>query len=69
MKRVNRYQIDKLLEAQGHLCALCGGWMFPGDPKNPWTIDHIVPIAKGGKHVRENLQLAHKLCNQRKGAR
>jgi 5-methylcytosine-specific restriction endonuclease McrA len=43
--------------------------MFPGDPKNPWTIDHIVPIAKGGKHVRENLQLAHKLCNQRKGAR
>lgn len=30
------------------------------------TLDHIVPLSKGGKHVRENVQLAHFGCNSRK---
>lgn len=33
------------------------------------SIDHIVPLAKGGTHTWDNVQLAHKICNSRKGDR
>lgn len=37
---------------------------------NHASIDHIIPISKGGpKRDMRNLQLAHKLCNNRKGNR
>ncbi len=32
------------------------------------TIDHIRPRSKGGGSHRANLQIAHKLCNSRKGS-
>lgn len=32
------------------------------------TIDHIVPLAKGGTHEPKNVQLAHFICNSLKGA-
>lgn len=31
------------------------------------TIDHIVPLARGGLHSWSNVKLAHHLCNSRKG--
>lgn len=34
-----------------------------------FTIDHIVPLSKGGSHVFENMQPAHLSCNSRKGAK
>jgi 5-methylcytosine-specific restriction endonuclease McrA len=33
------------------------------------TLDHIVPLARGGHHTRDNTQCAHFSCNTRKGAR
>lgn len=36
---------------------------------NQYHIDHIIPVAKGGEHTIDNLQLAHPLCNLRKGAK
>jgi 5-methylcytosine-specific restriction endonuclease McrA len=33
------------------------------------TVDHIVPITAGGRHVLENVQLAHARCNIAKGNR
>jgi predicted nucleic acid-binding Zn ribbon protein/uncharacterized OB-fold protein len=33
------------------------------------TIDHILPIAKGGQHTHQNVQCAHSQCNSRKSAR
>ena len=32
-----------------------------------FTIDHVVPFSKGGHHLRENLQPAHRSCNSKKG--
>lgn len=32
-----------------------------------FTIDHIVPLSKGGPHVYDNLQIAHLACNTQKG--
>lgn len=28
------------------------------------TIDHIIPLSKGGSETLENMQLAHEGCNQ-----
>jgi 5-methylcytosine-specific restriction endonuclease McrA len=33
------------------------------------SLDHVIPLIAGGEHSRENTQLAHWLCNVRKGAR
>jgi 5-methylcytosine-specific restriction endonuclease McrA len=32
------------------------------------TLDHIVSLKNGGKHTLTNVQLAHRLCNSRKGS-
>jgi hypothetical protein len=30
------------------------------------TLDHVIPLSKGGNHVRDNVQLAHMKCNMKK---
>lgn len=42
-------------------CGICGEMIV-----GPFHYDHIRPIAKGGLHSTENLQMAHPLCNVRK---
>lgn len=32
-----------------------------------FTIDHIVPLSRGGPHLFDNMQPAHRACNSRKG--
>lgn len=55
------------------ICKICGGvcdWSdievrdtFAIVGSNYPSIDHIVPISKGGSHTWDNVQLAHKQCN------
>ncbi|WP_410666040.1 HNH endonuclease [Amycolatopsis sp. lyj-84] len=33
------------------------------------TIDHVIPLARGGRHEMSNVQTAHFLCNSLKGDR
>lgn len=33
------------------------------------SLDHIVPVAEGGAHVRSNVRAAHLYCNKSRGAR
>lgn len=40
---------------------VCGDW-YP-------SIDHVVPLAKGGEHSWENVRLAHRKCNSLKSDR
>lgn len=56
----------------GWRCQICGGQVdkrakMP-HPKSP-TLDHIVPVSLGGPHTRQNLRLAHFLCNSKRGNR
>lgn len=44
------------------VCAICGK---PVKFKK-MTVDHIVPLSKGGTNDRSNLQLAHLSCNRAK---
>ena len=53
-------------------CALCGkrvSLTYQAPDRRSATIDHIVPVSKGGQHVPENVQLAHYGCNSAKGTR
>lgn len=69
----HRAQYDrnkKKIYATQRVCAICGQPVdfrlkWP-DPLSP-TIDHIIPVAKGG-HPSDinNLQLAHFTCNRQK---
>jgi hypothetical protein len=57
-------------ERDGWLCHLCGDPVpqYAGNSPQAATVDHIVPIARGGEHVWTNVALAHRECNIRRGA-
>ena len=53
-------------------CQLCGDPISRDEPHpHPLsvTIDHIIPLARGGTHEPNNVQTAHFLCNSLKGDR
>lgn len=58
------------------ICYICGGKCdfkdharngsnFISGPTYP-SVDHVVPLARGGKHSWDNVKLAHHLCNAKK---
>lgn len=77
-KRAERYgcsefdetiTLKSLIKRDGGICQICGrptdkdditnghiGRMYP-------TLDHIIPLSKGGTHTWDNVQLAHMSCN------
>lgn len=83
-KLLQELTIDKDITVEGlfrrdkGICYLCkgrcdfedytvrDGYIITGD----WypSIDHVIPLAKGGAHSWGNVRLAHRLCNSLKGA-
>lgn len=66
----NDITLEKLYSRDGGVCYLCGGqcnWDAAdndGNALNDYpSIDHVIPIAKGGKHKWSNIKLAHRGCN------
>jgi len=55
--------VYQLLQRDGDICYLCGLKMPHGD----MTIDHVVPLSKGGLDAMINYKLTHELCNVEKG--
>lgn len=47
------------------LCGICGIHVALEDQ----SLDHVIPLAAGGTHEPSNVQLAHRVCNSRKGAK
>jgi 5-methylcytosine-specific restriction endonuclease McrA len=47
------------------VCGICRVPLIDGEK---WHVDHIIPLARGGVHAYSNVQLAHALCNIKKGA-
>lgn len=52
---------QKLLKLQKGKCACCGKLL-----KNNYQLDHIIPLALGGKNTDDNVQLLTAECNNRK---
>lgn len=69
--------LDKLIKRDKKVCKLCGekvnkkdyvtteeGYFIAGNSYP--SIDHILPVARGGTHTWDNIQLAHRSCNAEK---
>lgn len=68
-----RRKLRARVKAMGLPCAICGApidySLPPLDPMS-YELDEIVPVSLGGSELEfSNVQPAHRLCNQRKGAR
>ena len=62
----------RVIKRDNYICAICGKVCNPNDrrwgtfgPDYP-TLDHIIPLAKGGSHTWDNVQCACGMCNSNK---
>ena len=68
--------LDKVYRRDNGVCHICGGVCDYDDftvregafvaGNNFPSIDHVVPLSKGGKHAWDNVRLAHRWCNTKK---
>jgi hypothetical protein len=68
----SKVEIRKLCEQQKWKCSLCGKKLDPelrGTHNMAISIDHVIPVSKGGTHDLANLAAAHRICNTKKGNR
>lgn len=52
-------------------CHICGehiDWSLKSPDPAGFTIDHVVPLSRGGTHTYANVASAHRSCNSAKGA-
>jgi 5-methylcytosine-specific restriction endonuclease McrA len=62
--KLPRGTVTAIRKAQGNKCAICRTSLKPGS-----HLDHVVPLARGGKHEGRNLQLLCPPCNLAKSDR
>lgn len=66
-----KISVKSLVARDGFACQICFlsmKWVgaLSGDTR---SIDHIVPISKGGQHTHDNVRLVHLRCNCKKGSK
>ncbi|PXY12777.1 HNH endonuclease [Corynebacterium striatum] len=68
---VEPVSLERVLERDGWKCGICGK-RIPKNSKWPdamsASLDHIVPLSRGGAHTMVNVQAAHYGCNARKNS-
>lgn len=65
-------EIEVVFARDNGICWLCGEDVNPllKWPNHGYaTLDHVIPLSKGGKHSYDNIKLAHMSCNCKKGAK
>lgn len=62
--KVGRINLHVVRERCNGICGICN-LPIEGD----FHYDHVVPLARGGAHSTENLQISHPRCNMSKKAR
>ena len=58
--------LDKLVKRDKRICHICGEKVDMEADTNADTygsIDHVIPVNKGGTHTWDNVRLAHRKCN------
>lgn len=58
---VNR---ELVAQRDGWCCGICRLKVT----RATWSLDHVIPLSKGGSHTYDNVVLAHRRCNSRRGA-
>jgi 5-methylcytosine-specific restriction endonuclease McrA len=69
---VEDVDIAVVFERDGGRCGVCGNPIdlaFDWPDRMSLTLDHVVPLARGGEHSYRNVQVAHAVCNSRKNDR
>lgn len=64
--------VSALRDRDGDSCSYCGrDLLYTGDRQDnaKASIDHVVPLSRGGSHTWDNVVLACLGCNKSKGAR
>jgi hypothetical protein len=65
-----RISVELIAKRDSYICHLCNQIVdmnIKRTDKMGATIDHVLPISKGGLDTMENVALAHWICNIRKG--
>lgn len=65
-ERITLEQWQEILKLQNNKCIGCGREF--NDELKP-TLDHIIPLSKGGLHTIDNIQALCQSCNSKKGAK
>jgi len=60
--RVREELAPLVLERDGYACRDCGSTAF-----SDLTVDHVIPVARGGSDSIDNLQTLCRSCNSKKG--
>ena len=66
------YTTAEIADRDGWRCGLCGqriGRTLKHPHPRSLSIDHIVPLSRGGSDLRDNIQAAHLVCNTAKNNR
>lgn len=66
------YTYAEVYERYGLSCYICRGPIDPSvTDRGFWhpSLDHVVPICRGGQDTLENVRPAHNGCNSHKGCR
>lgn len=53
---------QRIVNRDGNACKICG-------TTNKLTVDHIIPLSKGGSNDDDNFQILCFSCNRKKGAK
>lgn len=64
--------VEVVAERDGYQCGICAGsvdMQLPHPDPLSRSLDHVIPLSRGGKHSYLNTQLAHLRCNVSKGAK
>lgn len=67
-KKLNKTtrRIIALLIRDGNLCCLCNKKFQLSSGMKP-SLEHMIPLSKGGKDTLDNLKLSHSSCNNKRG--
>lgn len=59
----NRWNRKHLVNKYGNICHIC---KKPIEDMKDVTVDHVIPLSKGGMDTLDNMRPAHETCNQEK---
>lgn len=58
-----KIDVEDIATRDGWRCHICGKRVA----RVNMSLDHLIPVSKGGPHLKVNVALAHLLCNKRRG--
>ena len=62
---IEKFKASEIYKRDNWICGICQHPIVIGDE----SIDHVIPVSKGGQHTRKNVRAAHYVCNRNRGNR